>query len=81
MINPVDVAAIAVMGTGDDACSAFDAYLEATAEVRQKVRNAFSYDEREWEAFKAAWALRGLADSAVMEVKGSTVTSEEAHAE
>ena len=34
---------------------AFDAFLKATGENRQKFRNAFAYNELEWEAFQAGW--------------------------
>lgn len=36
-------------------CDAFDAFLEATSDDRQKFRNAFAYNELEWEAFQAGW--------------------------
>ena len=36
-------------------CDAFDAFLKATGENRQKFRNAFAYNELEWEAFQAGW--------------------------
>ena len=34
---------------------AFEDYLKATGEDRQKYRNSFGYDEIEWEAYQAGW--------------------------
>lgn len=33
----------------------FNEYLEATGDDRQKYKEAYGYDEAEWEAFQAGW--------------------------
>ena len=36
-------------------CDLFDEYLAATGEDRQRYKEAYGYNEAEWEAFQYGW--------------------------